>query len=131
MADLRHSRQRDAIMEFLKTRKDHPTADVVYQNVRIEYPNISLGTVYRNLTLLSELGEILRLRLGDGTDHFDADTSNHYHFICTGCNSVIDLEMDSIESIDEIAGKKFSGTIIGHVAYFYGTCEECVKKNKH
>ena len=61
MAELRYSRQREAIKEFLMTRKDHPTADVIYQNVRLEYPNISLGTVYRNLTLLSDLGEILRL----------------------------------------------------------------------
>lgn len=131
MAELRHSRQREAIMEFLKTRKDHPTADVVYQNVRQKFPNISLGTVYRNLTLLSDIGEILRLRLGDGTDHFDADTSNHYHFVCTECKSVIDLNMESIESIENTARENFSGTITGHIAYFYGTCEKCVSSNKH
>ena len=58
---LKHSKQRDSILEFLAARKDHPTADVVYMNVREQLPNISLGTVYRNLTLLSDLGEILRL----------------------------------------------------------------------
>ena len=79
---LKHSKQRDSILEFLAARKDHPTADVVYMNVREQLPNISLGTVYRNLTLLSDLGEILRLRVGDGTDHFDADTSPHNHFVC-------------------------------------------------
>ena len=96
MAALKYSRQREAIKEFLATRKDHPTADVVYQNIREIYPHISLGTVYRNLTLLSDIGEILRLHLSDGVDHFDADTSLHYHFICKDCGSVIDLEMDSI-----------------------------------
>ena len=60
---LKYSRQREAIKSFLMTRKDHPTADVVYENVRKEFPNISLGTVYRNLTLLSDMGELLRLRL--------------------------------------------------------------------
>jgi len=93
--------------------------------VRQENPNISLGTVYRNLTLLADIGEIQRLRLGDGVDHFDADTSPHYHFVCTQCGSVIDLEMESIEQINDIAGMNFNGQIAGHVTYFYGTCEEC------
>ena len=74
---LKYSRQREAIKEFMMTRKDHPTADIVYMNVRKEFPNISLGTVYRNLTLLSDMGELLRLRVGDGVDHFDATTTTH------------------------------------------------------
>ena len=124
---LKHSKQRDSILEFLAARKDHPTADVVYMNVREQLPNISLGTVYRNLTLLSDLGEILRLRVGDGTDHFDADTSEHYHFVCTECGSVIDLDMDSIDSIMETAGERFDGRIRGHVTYFYGSCPACTR----
>lgn len=130
MATLRHSKQREMIKNFLMTRKDHPTADVIYKSVRQQNPNISLGTVYRNLTLLSELGEIQRLRVGDGVDHFDADTSPHYHFVCTECGSVADLEMDSIESITEVAGAHFDGRINGHVTYFYGTCEHCTKSQK-
>ena len=124
---LKHSRQRDMIKAFLMGRKDHPTADFVYMNVRQENPNISLGTVYRNLTLLADIGEIQRLRLGDGVDHFDADTSPHYHFVCTQCGSVLDLEMKSIEQITETAGKCFNGRITGHVTYFYGTCGACCK----
>lgn len=127
MAALKHSKQREQIKAFLMTRKDHPTADVVYTNVRQQNPNISMGTVYRNLTLLADLGEIQRLRVGDGVDHFDADTSPHYHFVCTECGSVIDLEMDSIEQIMEIAGAGFDGHIAGHVTYFYGTCGSCTK----
>lgn len=127
---LKYSRHREAIKEFLCTRKDHPTADVVYMNVSREYPNISLGTVYRNLTLLVDMGEIQRLRVGDGQDHFDADISKHYHFVCTECGSVIDLEMDSIEKINDIAGMNFEGQIYGHVTYFYGTCGDCTKRKK-
>lgn len=115
------------IKEFLISRKDHPTADAVYMNVRQQSPNISLGTVYRNLTLLADIGDIQRLRVGDGVDHFDADTSPHYHFVCTDCNSIIDLEMDSIDEISSIAGANFDGHIAGHVTYFYGKCEECIK----
>lgn len=124
---LKHSKQRDMIKAFLMGRKDHPTADVVYLNVRKQNPNISLGTVYRNLTLLADIGEIQRLRLGDGVDHFDADTSAHYHFICSDCGSVIDLEMESIEGITDVANAGFDGNIAGHVTYFYGTCKNCTK----
>lgn len=125
---LKYSRQREVIKDFLMSRKDHPTADVVYMNVREQYPNISLGTVYRNLTLLADIGEIQRLRVGDGVDHFDADVSPHYHFVCTECGSVIDLEMNSIDNIVDIAGMNFDGKIFGHVTYFYGICGNCSHK---
>lgn len=124
---LKYSRQRQVIKEFLMTRKDHPTADVVYTNVRQDYPNISLGTVYRNLSLLADLGEIQRLRVGDGIDHFDADTSAHYHCICTHCGKVVDLKMDNIDHITDIANKGFEGEIQGHVTYFHGVCGDCHK----
>ncbi len=127
---LKHSKQRDMIKDFLMSRKDHPTADVVYMNVRQIQPNISLGTVYRNLTLLADIGEIQRLRLGDGVDHFDADISEHYHFKCNDCGSVIDLEMGSIQSIKDVAQKKFDGHIAGHVTHFYGSCKNCIKETK-
>ncbi len=126
----KHSKQRDMIMNFLMTRKDHPTAETIYLNVRQENPHISMGTVYRNLTLLAESGEILRLSMGEHMDRFDADTSPHYHFICSDCGAVIDLDMESIESISEIAANHFKGKIAGHVTYFYGTCEECTKVHK-
>lgn len=124
---LKHSKQREMIKDFLITRHDHPTADTIYMNVRRQNPNISLGTVYRNLSLLADLGEIQRLQLGDGTIHFDADISKHYHFVCTECGSVIDLNMESIESILNTAGANFNGTIDGHVTYFYGLCGNCTK----
>ncbi len=130
MATLKHSKQREMIKDFLMSRKDHPTADVVYMNVRQQNPNISLGTVYRNLTLLADIGEIQRLRLGDGVDHFDADISKHYHFICSHCNRVIDLEMEDIDSVLEIAGRRFKGRILGHTTYFNGLCEDCMKEDK-
>lgn len=126
--NLKHSKQRDSIKEFLIGRKDHPTADMVYMGVRQSFPNISLGTVYRNLTLLADIGEIARIRVGDGVDHFDADTSPHYHFICNECGGVSDLEMENMDALTETAGKNFGGMIEGHVTYFYGRCEQCCKE---
>lgn len=121
---LKHSKQRDSIKEFLMGRKDHPTAAVVYDNVRRSFPNISLGTVYRNLTLLADIGEISRIHVGDGVDHFDADTSPHYHFICSECGCVRDLDMPGID-LDEIASRNFDGQIECHTVYFHGRCRDC------
>ena len=125
MQQLKYSRQRECIKNFLMTRKDHPTADVVYANVRKEYPNISLGTVYRNLALLSKRGEIMKISTGNGTDRFDGNPLPHYHFICKNCGSVMDLEMESIDQINKIANANFGGVVEGHIAYFYGICEDC------
>lgn len=125
---LKYSRQREIIKENLMHREDHPTADMVYMDVRETFPNISLGTVYRNLQLLTDLGEIQKLNVGDGVDHFDAKTFPHYHFICSECGSVIDLQMDNIDTIKDIAGVNFDGQIAGHITYFYGICGNCCKK---
>lgn len=121
----KYSKQREEIKAYLSTRKDHPTADQVYTAMRTKIPNISLGTVYRNLNLLADTGEILRLQVGDKTDHFDYDTSPHHHFVCKKCGSVIDLAMPSIDSVMETAALGFNGTIEGYDIYFYGTCEKC------
>lgn len=122
---LKYSRQREAIKEFLADRKDHPTADTVYMEVRKEFPNISLGTVYRNLTLLADLGEIQRVNVGNGIDHFDPDTSRHYHFICKSCGCVQDVELDTPIEPAALQPKDFGGEITGSVTYFYGCCENC------
>lgn len=122
---MKYSRQREAILAFLKTRKDHPTAEVIYENIRKEYPKISLGTIYRNLALLSENGIILKLSCDDGFEHYDGCTDTHYHFACRRCKALIDLEMDDISFINTLAEKNFGGDIDGHVAYFYGICAEC------
>ena len=74
MAALKYSRQRESIKNYLLSTNEHPSADIVYQHVREDFPNISLGTVYRNLKLLAELGEITRFSCGDGSEHFDYTT---------------------------------------------------------
>lgn len=123
---LKRSRQRDAIVTFLKTRKDHPTADTVYQEIRTVIPNISLGTVYRNLSLLSDRGEILRLACDGKVDRFDADVSPHYHFICKSCGCVQDIDVPYSSEIDETANRIFDGSILSHSLLFEGYCKECL-----
>ena len=130
MATLKYSRQRESIKEFLATRCDHPTADIVYENIRTIYPHISLGTVYRNLALLSDLGMILKITTGDGKDHFDGNTMPHHHFICNKCHSIIDLDMDNIDHIMDAAGKNFGGKIEGYVTQFKGICKDCLSSEE-
>lgn len=130
MPAIKFSRQRESIRNYLSHTKEHPTADIIYNNIKKEYPNISLGTVYRNLNLLVEQGEIRRLTCGDGMDHFDYDTSEHYHFICTNCHKVVDLQMDSISHINVIAAANFNGEIEGSCTYFYGKCPNCKTSSK-
>lgn len=124
----KYSRQRECIREFLSERYDHPTAETVYINVKKDFPNISLGTVYRNLSLLTEIGEIKKISTGIGPDRFDWNTSPHYHVLCTECGSVSDLKMENIDHINILAGNEFEGKIDGHITYFYGKCQKCLKK---
>lgn len=126
----KYSRQREAIREYLMHTKEHPTADTVYMNIRAIYPNISLGTVYRNLNLLAQKGEILKINCQDGCERYDANVRPHYHFLCTRCGKVDDLEMESIEHINKIAGADFKGKIEGHVTYFYGICPDCLNNEE-
>lgn len=125
---MKQSKQRNAILDYLHSTTSHPTADTVYENVRKTIPNISLGTVYRNLNLLADTGEILRLTCGGSRDRYDGCTKPHYHFLCRECGSVSDLEMDSLAHIDVIAGAGYQGKVEGHVAYFYGVCPACLKR---
>lgn len=129
MANLKYSRQREAIKEFLADTAEHPTADTVYMHVRKEFPRISLGTVYRNLNLLADMGEIMKITTPDGGDRFDAMTAPHYHVLCQKCGRVQDLHMKHMASFDKEAQKCFDGCIESHTAMFYGTCVDCIQNS--
>lgn len=127
MATLKYSKQRESIKEYLNNTYDHPTADTVYLNVKQKFPNISLGTVYRNLNLLSDIGDAIKIPTPNGGDRFDGRTNPHYHFCCTTCGKVIDLNMEQMDFINETASQDFDGIIENHSMMFYGTCHECIK----
>ena len=122
----KYSRQRECILKNLQSRRDHPTADMVYESVQVEEPNISLGTVYRNLSFLAENGRILKISTGIGPDHFDGFTEAHNHFVCRKCGRVLDLDYVADEKIIADASKNFNGEIEGYDLQFYGTCEDCL-----
>lgn len=130
MANLKYSRQRESIKEYLMNTTEHPTADTVYMHVREEFPHISLGTVYRNLNLLADIGEAVKITTAYGGDRFDGRTEPHYHVACTFCGKVMDLELDSkhFDEVNEMANRHFDGFIESHTTLFYGTCPDCMKK---
>ncbi|MBR5155441.1 MAG: transcriptional repressor [Clostridia bacterium] len=123
----KHSRQRDAILEALRDTKAHPTADWVYEEVRKSIPNISLGTVYRNLAKLSDDNVIVKLGLGTGVEHFDGNPEPHYHVMCTECGAIDDIEAQPLNELNDWASKLFKGEIYKHSAIFFGKCEKCKK----
>ena len=130
MAALKYSRQRASIKEYLSNTREHPTADTVYLHVREEFPNISLGTVYRNLNLLADIEEAIKISTPNGGDRFDGRTDPHYHVVCTCCGNVSDLEMseEQIHYINQLANDNFDGSIESHTTLFYGICAECANK---
>lgn len=128
MKMLKYSRQRESIKNCLMNRTDHPTADALYLSIREEFPNISLGTVYRNLNLLAELGEITRFTCGDGSEHFDYRTEPHYHFVCKTCGRIHDLPLSMVKDTSELLTEPFPGRIDSHMIFFYGECEMCIGK---
>lgn len=130
MAQIKHSKQREAIKLYLMSRKDHPTAEAVYAHVKGEYPNISLGTVYRNLTFLVDNGQAIKVPCDEGSVHFDANVQPHPHFQCRKCGAIIDLDFDGTEyeqALNNAAAAGFKGTVEGNVTFFYGLCPSCAK----
>ena len=131
MASLKYSRQRECIRHYIMETKEHPTADSIYMHVKQEFPNISLGTVYRNLNLLTDIGEAVKISTPDGGDRFDGRLEPHNHFLCTKCGLLLDLDidMDSLEEVNRLAAENFDGVITSSTTLFYGECSDCIKKS--
>ena len=125
MVTQKRSRQREAILEVVRSTKCHPTADWVYAEVRKQIPNISLGTVYRNLSMLAENGTIQKLNIGTSVEHFDGNPSSHYHVCCNECGRIDDIEAEPLEHINQWATERFNGEIHEHYTMFIGKCSKC------
>ena len=117
---MRYSHQREKIYEYLCRSKDHPNAEQIYFDLRKEIPNLSLGTVYRNLKVLQNLGKINSIPSIDGVEHYDAICSNHIHFVCQECGTiydVMDVDFDqlikSLNLDEKLAPEKLELKILG------------------
>ena len=121
----RKSKQKEAILRAVKSTISHPTADWVYEKVKEKIPHISLGTVYRDLKLLKQEGEVSEVGLTDTLSRFDGNTQNHYHFKCEQCAHIFDVDEPLDEEINERVAKKMGFKISHHRLVFYGLCQEC------
>ncbi|MFH1639876.1 MAG: transcriptional repressor [Chloroflexota bacterium] len=121
----KRTKQKEAILRVLRGTGSHPTADWIYSQVRKEMPNISMGTVYRNLKVLRETGEIRELELAGNLRRFDGVTRSHDHFRCEKCGRVFDVDENVDQGINERAEKKTGFRITGHILEFRGFCREC------
>lgn len=125
--NLRMTQQRKLILEELQQMDNHPSADEIYEKVRLRLPRISLGTVYRNLEVLSELGEIQKLELSGSLKRFDWDTQKHYHIRCLNCNRVDDAPLAPLNQLENELYEATVFEIIGHNLEFTGLCPKCSK----
>jgi Fe2+ or Zn2+ uptake regulation protein len=121
----RMTRQRRVILEELQKTKTHPTADELYNRVREKIPNVSLGTVYRNLEVLSQCGVILKLETTGSHMRFDPNVENHYHIRCVNCGRVADAPVEMFDGIDAQLEQASRYRIIGHRLEFMGICPHC------
>ena len=121
-----YSRQREAVLNLLCSTKSHPTAAWIYENVRLVLPNISLGTVYRNLTVLEQEGLIRKIPVGDNHEHFDGDTSPHSHFYCEKCGKVSDVSYVADDAYPDLE-KDYGFKVKASSLVLCGVCKDCNK----
>lgn len=124
MSNVKYSRQREAILAFLKSTRCHPSADTVYAAVSRDIPNLSLGTVYRNLSKLCADGAAQKFEV-DGCDRFDGDVRAHAHFVCTRCGAVSDIFTDYGAWLKDDAERKTGGSVSACAVVFRGVCAAC------
>ncbi|MDR1589090.1 MAG: transcriptional repressor [Oscillospiraceae bacterium] len=122
----KHSRQRDAIYEAIRSTDEHPSAEWVYAKVKNEIPDISLGTVYRNIAVFKGEGSVVSVGVVEGQERFDARTEDHAHFICERCGAVIDVDAEEVGAADaEYIMRKYGARAHRRQVRYYGLCANC------
>lgn len=121
----RNTVQRQIVLGAVRSMTNHPTAEEIYNHIVKNHPTISKGTVYRNLNLLAEQGEVLRVRIPDGADRYDLRSRPHYHIRCTGCGQVFDVDMPYQEDLSQKVNDSHGFLFTGHDIVFTGVCPDC------
>jgi Fur family transcriptional regulator, peroxide stress response regulator len=123
---LRLTPQRLAICRLLTETSVHPTAQMIYEQLRPEFPSLSLATVYNTLETLVKLGVINALgSAGDDAMHYDADTSPHINLACTSCHKVIDISSEQVNDLADEVVAKSGYQLFGARVLYYGLCPAC------
>jgi Fur family peroxide stress response transcriptional regulator len=128
--DFRITPQRLAILKILAASEGHPSVDDIYQEVKVEFPTTSLATVYKTISLLKELNEVLELSFPDGSNRYDGNNPvPHPHAICVKCKKILDPELMNIDALAEEMSRKTGYKIFYHELEFFGLCPECQQQN--
>lgn len=123
----KNTKQRGMVYEELKSRYDHPTPEELYYSIKPKYPKISIATVYRNLRILAEDGKVIEIKSDKNILRYDAKVEPHYHFKCSNCGAVLDLDIPYKSELDEELSKK-GYKVDYHSTIFYGLCPNCANK---
>lgn len=125
---VRYSKKREAIYNAIAQTKCHPSAEWLFQELKPAFPDLSLGTVYRNLSFFQEHGQIKSVGVVNGQERFDADISEHCHFICECCGTVLDLH-DMQPQVPQGLEERYGFSIRAQELNLYGSCGACKGKN--
>ena len=128
---IRHSKKRAVILTLLQSTDIHPSAEWIYQSLKSTQPNLSLGTVYRNLSFFQNQGMVKSIGVVNGQERFDHNTTPHSHLVCSVCSAVIDLHQVALDpALNHTVSEQYSCKIMRHELMFHGICEHCGKKEK-
>lgn len=122
----KYSKKRDAILGAIRATKEHPTAEYIYRMLKPDIPDLSLGTIYRNLALFRQTGEVVSVGTVNGQERFDGNTAPHSHFVCTICGSVSDIFCPfPAEDMYSAINTENGCHIVWHMLTFFGVCHDC------
>ena len=128
----KHFRKREAILTYLQSTDIHPSAEMVFSQLKPQIPDLSLGTVYRNLSIFKQQGAIASIAVVGGVERFDGNTAPHVHFICNDCGSVLDLHgMEIPQPLQQAAQAQTGGTVQTCQLSFTGQCRNCLAKQNN
>ncbi|MEM5779714.1 MAG: transcriptional repressor [Lawsonibacter sp.] len=126
----RHSKKREAILSAIRSTNSHPSAEWVYQTLKPTHPDLSLGTVYRNLIFFQEHGDIQSVGVVKGQERFDGVTTPHSHFVCNRCGAIMDLDQIKLDSdMVRSVSEQYGLAVERHELTFYGVCPMCMLHN--
>ena len=129
---IRHSRKRDAILDAIRSTTCHPSADWVYQTLKPTHPDLSLGTVYRNLDFFKQHGMVKSVGVVRGQERFDGNTSPHTHFVCDQCGDVLDLhDIQPDPKLENTVSQQYQLHVHRRELTFYGLCPTCMQHHNH
>jgi len=124
----KHSRKREAIIKCIREATEHPSAETIYSQLRTEFPKLSLGTVYRNLSLLRDEGHIASVGFVNGELRFDGVIEDHPHFVCDICGAVMDIQLSSPpRGFEAELESRYGFEVVHRKLVYFGRCEACLK----